>query len=272
MIKITESTSLYQHLERMSALELVTNINSEDKKVALAVELLLPKIAVVVDVIADQMMAGGRLFYVGAGTSGRIGVLDASECPPTFGIAEDVVIGVIAGGDTAVRKAVEFSEDDAQKAWSDLQHYQIKENDFVIGIAASGTTPYVLGALEQCKKYQIKTACITSNFDTPIAAASMYPLELNVGPEFVTGSSRMKSGTAQKMILNMISTAVMIKLGRVEGNSMVHMQLSNDKLKDRGTKMVMEACKITYEQASQLLEKYGSVKLAIVNASASPEI
>ena len=263
MIKITESTSLYKHLEKMSAIELLTKMNREDKKVALAVELLLPKIAVVVDIIADQMMAGGRLFYIGAGTSGRLAVVDASECPPTFGVAEGMVIAVIAGGDEAIRKAVEFSEDDETQGWLDLQAYQIKDNDFVIGIAASGTTPYVLGALTQCKAHQIKTACITSNICTPLAAVADYPLDVNVGPEFVTASSRMKSGTAQKMMLNMISTAVMIKLGRVEGNSMVHMQLSNDKLIDRGIKMILSEIPVDYQKAAELLAEFGSVRKAV---------
>ncbi len=263
MIKITESTSLYDHLEQMSALELLTKMNREDKKVALAVELLIPKIAILVEVIADKMMAGGRLFYIGAGTSGRLGVLDASECPPTFGVNKNRVIGVIAGGDVALRNAVEFSEDDAEQGWLDLEKHEINANDFVMGITASGTTPYVLHALKKCVANNVITACITSNICTPLAAVVSYPLEVNVGPEFVTGSSRMKSGTAQKMILNMISTAVMIKLGAIQGNSMIDMQLSNVKLMERGTKMVMEQTNLDYERANLLLRANGSVRSAI---------
>ena len=211
------------------------------------------------------MQEGGRLFYMGAGTSGRLGVVDASECPPTFGVSDDLVIGLIAGGDSAIRKAVEFAEDDTEQGWKDLQAYKVSELDFVIGIAASGTTPYVIGAVEKCEANNIRTACICCNEGAPLAAAVTYPVEVIVGPEFVTGSTRMKAGTAQKLVLNMISTAVMVRLGRVKGNRMVDMQLSNNKLVKRGIQMLTSELNISYEEAKELLNKYGSVRNAISN-------
>jgi len=247
----------------MSTADLVSNINKEDKKVATAVEAELSHISKCIDAVYDKMKDGGRLFYIGAGTSGRLGVVDASECPPTFGVPHDMVIGLIAGGDGAMRKAVEFAEDDHELAWKDLSEYQVDDKDFVIGIAASGTTPYVIHGLEDCNKRGIATGCITCNPNSPLAAVAQYPIAVVVGPEFVTGSTRMKSGTAQKLVLNMISTAVMIKLGRVVGNRMVDMQLSNDKLVDRGTKMVMEATSLNYEEANKALLSAGSVRAAI---------
>jgi len=246
-IKTTEQASKYEHLEQMSVTDLLANINNEDKSVPLAVEKALPQIEAVVAVVVEKMKLGGRLFYIGAGTSGRLGIVDASECPPTFGVPFDLVIGIIAGGDTAIRKAVEFAEDDTKQAWKDLQEWNINENDVVIGIAASGTTPYVIGGLETCNSNGITTACITCNAGSPLALTAKFPIEVVVGPEFVTGSSRMKAGTAQKLVLNMISTATMIQLGKVKGNKMVDMQLSNTKLIDRGTKMIMEETGISYE-------------------------
>jgi N-acetylmuramic acid 6-phosphate etherase len=263
MIKITEQSSRYNDLEKMSTLELLTNINAEDKTVAEAVSICIPQIALLVDIIADRMAAGGRLFYIGAGTSGRLGVVDASECPPTFGVEQGLVVGLIAGGDEAIRKAVEFAEDDKTQGWKDLSQHHISDKDVVIGIAASGTTPYVIGALEQCQANQVKTACITCNIDTPLSKVSDVPIECAVGSEFVTGSTRMKSGTAQKLILNMISTSVMIKIGRVEGNRMVNMQLTNDKLIDRGVKMVMNGTGLDYAKSKEVLDEYGSVKKAL---------
>lgn len=262
-IKTTEQASKYEHLEQMSVTDLLTNINNEDKSVPLAVEKALPQIEAVVAVVVEKMKLGGRLFYIGAGTSGRLGIVDASECPPTFGVPFDLVIGIIAGGDTAIRKAVEFAEDDTQQAWNDLQEWNINENDVVVGIAASGTTPYVIGALETCNANGITTACITCNTGSPLALTAKYPIEVVVGPEFVTGSSRMKAGTAQKLVLNMISTATMIQLGKVKGNKMVDMQLSNTKLIDRGTKMIMEETGISYEVAEKLLKEKGSVRAAV---------
>lgn len=262
-IKTTEQASKYEHLEQMSVTDLLTNINNEDKSVPLAVEKALPQIEAVVAVVVEKMKLGGRLFYIGAGTSGRLGIVDASECPPTFGVPFDLVIGIIAGGDTAIRKAVEFAEDDTQQAWNDLQEWNINENDVVIGIAASGTTPYVIGGLETCNANGITTACITCNTGSPLALTAKYPIEVVVGPEFVTGSSRMKAGTAQKLVLNMISTATMIQLGKVKGNKMVDMQLSNTKLIDRGTKMIMEETGISYEVAEKLLKEKGSVRAAV---------
>lgn len=261
--KITEQESHYNHLEEMSALQLVSYMNQEDEKVALAVKKQLVNIAQLVDAIADRMLAGGRLFYIGAGTSGRLGILDASECPPTFGVAFGLVNGLIAGGDSAIRKAVEFAEDDTQQAWLDLTIHAINRNDVVIGIAASGTTPYVIGGLKSCMKNEIFTACITCNPGAPIIEQAKIAVVVEVGPEFVTGSTRMKSGTAQKMVLNMISTAVMIKLGRVKGNRMVDMQLSNDKLVDRGTKMVANETGLAYDEAKKLLLQAGSVRAAV---------
>jgi len=233
--------------------------------VAVAVEKCIANITLLVDVIVEKMLLGGRLFYIGAGTSGRLGVVDASECPPTFGVDFNLVIGLIAGGDAAIRKAVEFAEDDTEQAWKDLQQYNINSNDVVIGIAASGSTPYVVGGLSACNKNGIVTGCIVCNSQSKIAEVANYPIEVIVGPEFVTGSTRMKSGTAQKLVLNMISTAVMIKLGKVKGNKMVDMQLSNNKLVDRGTQMLMKTLSIDYQKANELLIKYGSVRKAIDN-------
>jgi N-acetylmuramic acid 6-phosphate etherase len=265
MQKITESDSHYNHLETMSVLELLQNINQEDKTVPLAVEKCIPDIEKLVQEIVTRMEQGGRLFYMGAGTSGRLGIVDASECPPTYGVPHGMVIGLIAGGDTAIRKAVEFAEDDKTQGWKDLQEHDINELDTVIGIAASGTTPYVIGALEQCNALGILTGGITCNPSSPLALTAKHPMVAVVGPEFVTGSTRMKAGTAQKLILNMISTSVMIKLGRVKGNKMVDMQLSNNKLIDRGTRMIMNALNIGYEEANELLKKYGSVRKAVEN-------
>lgn len=261
--RVTEMPSHYRHLEKMSVSELLTNINNEDKTVPLAIEKALPQIEKLVSVIADRMLAGGRLFYLGAGTSGRLGIVDASECPPTYGVPHDLVIGLIAGGDTAIRKAVEKAEDNREQGWEDLKKYDISYKDAVVGIAASGTTPYVIGALQKCKENGIATGCITCNPGAPVAKVAEYPIEVEVGPEFVTGSTRMKSGTAQKLVLNMISTTVMIKIGRVEDNKMVNMQLTNDKLVDRGAKMLMETCGIEdYEKAKEYVLKYGGVKKA----------
>lgn len=265
--KTTEQSSKYEHLEKMSVQELLTNINQEDKTVPLAVEKALSQIEIVVNEIVAKMKIGGRLFYIGAGTSGRLGILDASECPPTFGVSSDLVNGIIAGGDKAIRKAVENAEDDANQAWIDLQEHNISENDIVIGIAASGTTPYVIGGLEVCNSKNIVTGCITCNEGSPLSKTAKFPVEVVVGPEFVTGSSRMKAGTAQKLVLNMISTVAMIQLGKVKGNKMVDMQLSNSKLVDRGVKMIMGEIPVSYNEASQLLAKYGSVRKAVDNYS-----
>ncbi len=263
--KITEQDSNYNHLEKMSVKELLTNINQEDKTVPLAVENVLPQIENLITQIIKKLKNNGRLFYIGAGTSGRLGILDASECPPTFGVSYDVVIGLIAGGDTAIRKAVEFAEDSITQGWKDLQNYNINTNDVVIGIAASGTTPYVIGALEQCNKNGIVTGCITCNHNSPLSQVSKFPIEVIVGPEFVTGSSRMKAGTAQKLVLNMITSATMIQLGKIKGNKMVDMQLSNNKLVDRGEKMLMKELDIPLDEAQKLLDKYQNVRLAITN-------
>ncbi|MCU0379813.1 MAG: N-acetylmuramic acid 6-phosphate etherase [Chitinophagaceae bacterium] len=261
--KVTEQESYYQHLEKMSILEILVNINQEDKVVPLAVEKAIPSIEKLVSVISDRLLAGGRLFYIGAGTSGRLGVVDASECPPTFGVPHGLVIGLIAGGENAMFKAVEFAEDSREDGWKDLESFGVSDKDVVVGIAASGTTPYVIGALEECRKRGIATGSITCNPNAPVSAVADFPIEVVVGPEFVTGSTRMKSGTAQKLVLNMISTSVMIQLGRVEGNQMVNMLLSNEKLVDRGVRMVMEKMKLPdYEKAKSLLLKYGSVKKA----------
>ncbi len=257
----TETPSLYDHLERMSTRELLTNINREDHKIPGAVEKLIPVIEPLVDIIADKIRGEqGRLFYIGAGTSGRLGIVDASECPPTFGVPHGMVIGLMAGGDSAMRKAVEFAEDDPDQGWADLQEHEIGPQDVLIGIAASGTTPYVVGALEHAAKAGITTGAVTCNPGSPVGQAAHHPIEADPGPEFVTGSTRMKSGTVQKLILNMISTSVMIKIGRVKGNRMVDMQLSNEKLVDRGTKMVMETLNIPYAEANALLLRYGSVR------------
>ena len=263
MKKITESDSKYQALEKMSVKQLLVNINTEDKTVPFAIEKVIPKIERMVTAIVKQLQNGGRLFYIGAGTSGRLGIVDASECPPTFGVTQGLVIGLIAGGDKAIRKAVEFAEDDTQQGWKDLQQHKITNKDIVIGIAASGGTPYVIGALQACNKNGITTGCIVCNAKSAVAKAAKYKIEVIVGPEFVTGSTRMKSGTAQKLILNMISTSVMIKLGRVAGNKMVDMQLSNNKLVDRGTQMVACELNISYQQANKLLLKHKSVRNAI---------
>lgn len=266
MEKTTESDSHYNNLELMGIAELLYNMNKEDKTVPLAIEKVIPEIEKLVNVIVEKMENGGRLFYTGAGTSGRLGIVDASECPPTYGIEHGRVIGLIAGGDDAIRKAVEFAEDDVNQGWEDLKQHNINSNDVVIGIAASGTTPYVIGALDNCNKNNIVTGCITCNAGSPVAKTAQYPIEVVVGPEFVTGSTRMKSGTAQKLVLNMISTSVMIKLGRVKGNKMVDMQLSNNKLVDRGTKMLMKNTGLEdYEKAKELLLKYGSVRKATEN-------
>ena len=259
-MKITEEASLYNDLEHKSVEELLQDINTEDQKVALAVQKTIPQIAKLVKLIVPRMKQGGRIFYMGAGTSGRLGVLDASELPPTFGVSKTLVIGLIAGGDTALRNAVEAAEDDEEHGWNELAEHNINSNDTVIGIAASGTTPYVVGALREAREHDILTACITSNPDSPMAAESDIAIEMIVGPEYVTGSSRMKSGTGQKMILNMISTAVMIQLGRVKGNKMVNMQLTNQKLVDRGTRMLVDILGLDYGKAKSLLLLHGSVE------------
>lgn len=262
-MKTTEADSFYNDLEKMTVHELLANMNKEDKTVPLAVEKAIPQIEKLVDIIVEKMMSGGRLFYIGAGTSGRLGIVDASECPPTYGIEQGLVVGLIAGGDRAIRKAVEFAEDDLSQGWLDLKEHNISEKDVVIGIAASGSTPYVIGALNTCNEHNIVTGCITCNSESELANVAKFPVEIIVGPEFVTGSTRMKSGTAQKLALNMISTSVMIKLGRVRGNKMVDMQLSNNKLVDRGTKMLMKNTGIKeYEQAKTLLLQWGSVRKA----------
>ena len=263
MSSITESSSHYDNLENMPTRELLENINREDKTVPLAVEKEIPRIEALVDAIAEKMEQGGRLFYIGAGTSGRLGILDASEIPPTYGMPHGRVIGIMAGGDIAIRKAVEFAEDDENQAWLDLEDFSINEKDVVVGIAASGRTPYVIGGVRDARANGLVTGCITCNPGSDLAAAVEYPIEAIVGPEFVTGSTRMKAGTAQKLVLNMISTTVMIRLGRVRGNKMVDMQLSNNKLRDRGTRMVMEALQIKADEARDLLERHGSVRAAI---------
>lgn len=263
--KTTEQESRYNHLEKMSVSELLSNINAEDKTVAFAVEKALPQIESLVSQIVSKLKLGGRLFYIGAGTSGRIGILDASECPPTFGVSPDLVIGLIAGGDSAIRTAVEFAEDSTELGWSDLEQHHINRNDVVIGIAASGTTPYVISALETCNQNHIVTGCITNNKNSPLSQTAQFPIEVVVGPEFVTGSSRMKAGTAQKMVLNMISTATMIQMGRVKGNKMIDMQLSNNKLVDRGIKMLMNELNVSFDRAKVLLETHKNVRAAIQN-------
>lgn len=261
--KITEEDSLHRHLEQMTTFELLSKINEEDHKVAPAIKEIISEIEPLIDVVAEKMAAGGRLFYIGAGTSGRLGVVDASECPPTFGVPFDWVIGIMSGGDVAIRKSQEFAEDSVDQAWLDLMEWNVGEQDVVIGIAASGTTPYVISGLKACQEKEIVTACITCNPGSPLIGVSDYPIAVAVGPEFVTGSTRMKSGTAQKLILNMISTSVMIKLGRVKDNKMVDMQLSNTKLVDRGTKMVQQKLDISYDEAKSLVLKYGSVRAAV---------
>ena len=265
MKKITESDSNYDGLDKMSTADLLTNINREDKTVALSVEDQLPQIEQLINATVPKMKIGGRLFYLGAGTSGRLGVIDASECPPTFGVDHALVIGIMAGGDKAMRKAVEFAEDNTGLGWEDLQSHNINENDVVIGIAASGTTPYVIGALKKCQEENITTGCIVCNANAPVSQVADFPIEVVVGPEFVTGSTRMKSGTAQKLVLNMISTSLMIKIGKVKGNKMVDMHLSNNKLLDRGTKMLMHEISVDYETANNLLNQFGSVRNALDN-------
>lgn len=262
-IKTTEKDSNYDHLENMSINEILQNINNEDKTVAFAVEKALPQINLLAEEISSKLKTGGRLFYIGAGTSGRLGILDASECPPTFGVSHDLVIGLIAGGDSAIRKAVEFAEDSTEQGWKDLKSYDINTKDVVVGIAASGTTPYVVSALKKCNDNDIITGCITCNQGSPLSKTATYPIEVVVGPEFVTGSSRMKAGTAQKLVLNMISTTAMIQLGRIKGNKMVDMQLSNNKLVDRGTRMVMNELNISLEEAKLLIQKHKNVRDAI---------
>jgi N-acetylmuramic acid 6-phosphate etherase len=261
--KTTEKSSHYNHLEKMNVHELLTNINNEDKTIPLAVEKAIPQIEAVVKEVVAKLQKGGRLFYIGSGTSGRLGIVDASECPPTFGVPDNLVIGIIAGGDKAIRKAVENAEDSTEQGWIDLQSHQISEKDILIGIAASGTTPYVLGALEKANQHKITTACITMNMGSPLAKIAKFPIEVFVGPEFVTGSSRMKAGTAQKLVLNMISTATMIQLGKIKDNKMVDMQLTNDKLVNRGRKMIASELNISLKEAEKLLLKYGSVRKAI---------
>ncbi|GAA4971432.1 N-acetylmuramic acid 6-phosphate etherase [Algibacter aquimarinus] len=249
----------------MRVSELLKNINQEDKSVPHAVEKAIPQIEALVQQIVEKLKNGGRLFYMGAGTSGRLGIVDASECPPTFGVPHDLVIGLIAGGDSAIRKAVEFAEDSTTQGWVDLQEYKVSSKDVVIGIAASGTTPYVISALEKCNENNIITGCITCNHNSPLSQASKYPIEVVVGPEFVTGSSRMKAGTAQKLVLNMITTSTMIQLGHVKGNKMVDMQLSNNKLVDRGTKMIMKEINVSEAEALHLLNQHKSVRNAVKN-------
>ncbi len=263
-IRITESDSNYNHIENFSTTEILHNINTEDKKVAHAVEAVIPTIETLVDAVAVKLLHGGRLFYIGAGTSGRLGLVDASECPPTFGVPNDLVIGVIAGGHQAMFQAVENAEDNMEQAWKDLLDYNISNLDLVVGIAASGTTPYVIGGLQTCRQHQITTGSISCNLNSPVSAHADFPIEVVVGPEFITGSTRMKSGTAQKMVLNMISTAVMVKLGRIKGNKMVNMQLTNQKLFDRGVKMIMDELNtIDATTAAALLSTHGSVKKSI---------
>lgn len=262
-MSVTESSSTYNDLEKMSVKDLLVNINREDKSVPIAVEKVLPQIEALVNEIVKKLTAGGRLFYIGAGTSGRLGILDASEIPPTYGMTPGKVIGIIAGGDIAIRKAVENAEDDFAQAWKDLQTHSINSNDVLVGIAASGRTPYVIGGLKDARANGVKTGCIVCNAGSEVAKNADYPIEVVVGPEFVTGSTRMKSGTAQKLILNMISTTAMIKLGRVKGNKMVDMQLTNIKLVNRGTRMVMDELGISQNEAEQLLKKHGSVRKAV---------
>lgn len=262
-IRTTEQDSYYDNLEKMSINEILTKINDEDKTVPLAVEKAIPSIEALTHKVVVKLKNGGRLFYIGAGTSGRLGILDASECPPTFGVPHNLVIGLIAGGDTAIRKAVEHAEDSTTQGWQDLKKHNISSRDIVIGIAASGTTPYVVHALKYCNKEGILTGCITCNTQSPLDLTAKFPIVINVGPEFLTGSSRMKAGTAQKLVLNMITTTTMIQLGRVKGNKMVDMQLSNNKLVDRGVRMIMEELSLTKDEAENLLMKHKSVRKSI---------
>ncbi|MFA6944728.1 MAG: N-acetylmuramic acid 6-phosphate etherase [Pedobacter sp.] len=266
MKRTTEEDSNYTDLDRMSVAELLHAMNNEDKTVPIAVGKVIPAIEKVVNVIVEKIKAGGRLFYIGAGTSGRLGILDASECPPTYGVPFDMVVGIIAGGDRAIRRAVENAEDNTEQAWKDLLEFNISDKDVLIGIAASGSTPYVIGGLRQANENGVITACIVCNSGSAVAAEAKLPIEVIVGPEFVTGSTRMKSGTAQKLVLNMISTSTMIRLGRIKGNKMVDMQLTNIKLVGRALNMVMQATKLDAETAQQLLNKYGSVRKAVENA------
>lgn len=259
----TETASKYTNLDKMSVAEVLTSINNEDQTVALSVQKELPAIEKLIEAVIAKMVKGGRLFYLGAGTSGRLGIVDASECPPTYGVPHGLVVGIIAGGDGAIRKAVEFAEDDVNQAWKDLQEHDINHNDFVIGITASGTTPYCVGAMQDCKQHGVSTGSIACNKNSVIGSEADYPIDIEVGPELVTGSTRMKSGTAQKMVLNMITTTVMIRLGKIIGNKMVDMQLSNNKLVDRGTRMLMEELKLDYQTANALLLKHGSVRKAM---------
>lgn len=261
--KTTEQDSHYQHLEKMSVNEVLSNINKEDQTVPLAVKKAIPQIEQLINAVVAAMKKGGRLFYIGAGTSGRLGILDASECPPTFGVSDDWIIGLIAGKDMAIRKAVEFAEDDEGQAWRDLKEYRVNSKDVVLGIAASGSTPYVLAGLKTANEAGLVTGCVVCNNNTPMANVSQYPIEVIVGPEFVTGSTRMKAGTAQKLVLNMISTTVMIQLGRVKGNKMVDMQMTNSKLLGRGIRMLMDELRIDLQTASDLLERHGSVRKSI---------
>jgi N-acetylmuramic acid 6-phosphate etherase len=263
MQSITESESNYDRLEAMSVRELLQNINREDQTVPLAVEKAIPQLEKLVDAVVEKMQQGGRLFYIGAGTSGRLGILDASECPPTYGVPQGLVIGLIAGGDSAIRKAVEFAEDDTQQAWKDLLTHEINSKDVLVGIAASGRTPFVIGGVEKARENGVLTGCVVCNPNSAVAAKVDFPVEVVVGPEFVTGSTRMKSGTAQKLVLNMLTTSVMIKLGHVKGNKMVDMQLSNLKLVDRGVRMLMESLSVSKEVAETLLHKHGSVRKAM---------
>jgi N-acetylmuramic acid 6-phosphate etherase len=265
MENTTEQDSYYQNLEQMPVAELLQHINEQDHTVPLAVAKAIPQLEGLVNAVVEKMSKGGRLFYIGAGTSGRLGVVDASECPPTFGVPFDWVVGIIAGGDGAIRKAVEFAEDDTEQAWKDLQAYDVSEKDVVVGIAASGRTPYVIGGLETANEHGIVTGCIVCNSGSPVAGVAEYPVEIVTGPEFVTGSTRMKAGTAQKLALNMLSTSVMIRLGRVKGNKMVDMQLTNNKLVDRGTRMVMKETGLNETEAAALLTEYGSVRKAVDN-------
>jgi N-acetylmuramic acid 6-phosphate etherase len=262
-MNITESSSDYNNLEQMSISDLLFSINKEDKSIPFAIEKAIPQIEVLVQSIVTRMRNGGRLFYIGAGTSGRLGIVDASECPPTYGVPQGLVVGIIAGGDSAIRKAVEFAEDDVEQAWKDLQKHNINTSDTVIGIAASGRTPYVIGGLTTCRKEGINTGCIVCNPGSTVASNCDFPVEVITGPEFVTGSTRMKAGTAQKLVLNMISTTVMIQLGKVKGNKMVDMQLSNHKLVDRGVRMLMDELSIPEAEAKKLIDTYGNVRNAI---------
>jgi N-acetylmuramic acid 6-phosphate etherase len=262
-IKTTEKNSLYNNLEFKSTREILSDINQEDKAVAYIVEKIIPEIEILIDSIYETLKNGGRLFYIGSGTSGRLGVLDASECPPTFGVDSELVIGIIAGGDKAIRKSQEYAEDSLTQAWKDLKKYKITKKDIVIGVAASGTTPYVLGGIKECNKNKVVTGCITCNKNSPLSAIAKYPIVAVVGPEYITGSSRMKAGTAQKLILNMISSSVMIKLGRIKGNKMVDMQLSNNKLVKRGENIIKSELDVTDSKAKELLKKSKNVRKAI---------